>query len=175
MRLDAHALQPVMRVNQEPYKGVPHSVELMRRAARVGQAHPKVRAHALSVVRGVMPRDHLSEMAALYYDACRRIRYTRDPVNVELIQHPAVTLQQRAGDCDDVSVLLGACAMALGNEAQYVTVGFDPRASGDQRFTHVFLRVQAPDGSWLVLDPVAGPHSGTMLRRAAHYKTYPAS
>lgn len=87
------------QVVESPYHGVTDSLTAMDKMAREGQSHPQVRRYAEEVIRRVYPKDYLSELAALYYDVCRRIRYTRDPAEREYVQHPAVILQNRAADC----------------------------------------------------------------------------
>lgn len=157
-----------------PYRATAHTVEWMRVMGRAGEAHPEVRRYAVEVVRSVYPKAYASEIAAIYYDVCRRVRYTRDPVHIELVQHPAVTLAARSGDCDDGSVVLRAAIAAasaeaaVGGETQYVTAAFAP---GEH--THVFARVRDPrTGEWVVLDPVAGPHTADMLRKVRTFRAY---
>lgn len=159
------------QVVESPYHGVTDSLTAMDKMAREGQSHPQVRRYAEEVIRRVYPKDYLSELAALYYDVCRRIRYTRDPAEREYVQHPAVILQNRAADCDDQAVLLraalGALGLSVGNPIEFVTVGFDKNAPHGRRYTHVFLRAfDQKTGQWVVLDPVAGPNTGDMLRKA---------
>ena len=158
-----------------PYRGVPQTVEAMKVLAAKGQSHPKIRDHAVGVIRNIQPKDHLSEVAALYYDTLRRIRYTRDPEGAELLHHPAVLHDKRAGDCDDMAIYLGAAlgaaALSVGNPTEFVTAGFRSGARVN-RYTHVFLRAKVGD-QWLVLDPVAGPHSRQMLSRVTQYRRYP--
>lgn len=153
------------------YHGVVDSLGAMDKMARAGQTHPVVRRYAEEVIRKVYPKDYLSELAAIYYDVCRRIRYTRDPAEREYVQHPVVILQNRSADCDDQAVLmraaLGALGLSVGNPVEFVTVGFDKKAPPGRRFTHVFLRAfDAKSGQWVVLDPVAGPNTADMLKKA---------
>lgn len=159
------------RVVETPYHGVVDSITAMDKMARAGQAHPRVRRYAEEVIRQVYPKDYLSELAALYYDVCRRVRYTRDPAEREYVQHPAVVLQYRSADCDDQAVLLraalGALGLAVGNPIEFVTVGFEANAPPARRFTHVFVRAyDAKTGQWVVVDPVAGPNTRDMLQKA---------
>lgn len=159
------------RVVERPYHGVKDSLWAMDKMARAGQAHPAVRRYAEEVIRLVYPKDYLSELAALYYDVCRRVRYTRDPAEREYVQHPAVVLKYRSADCDDQAALLraalGALGLSVGNPIEFVTVGFNPKAPINSRYTHVFVRAfDAKTGQWVVLDPVAGPNTQDMLRKA---------
>jgi transglutaminase-like putative cysteine protease len=157
----------------QPYRGVEDSVDHMRKLARDGQTQAEVRRHAIDVVRQVEPKDYLSELAALYYDVCRRVRYTRDPYQREMLHHPLLILRNRAGDCDDQAILLGALSLSIGNPLQFVVVGFDPKAPPQARYTHVFVRaLDSKSGRWVVLDPVAGPNSPQMLEKVKVFKTY---
>ena len=183
------------RVQVQPYHGVGDTVRYMKQLAVSGQAHPVVRRAAIAAIRQVYPKDYTSELAAIYYDTCRSIRYTRDPAGREMLQHPAVTVQERAGDCDDHGILLnaliraartghpvdnvraltgfGARALAVGNDLQFVIAGFEKNAPMPRRYTHVFLRVYDNNtGRWLVLDPVAGPNTGSMIDRVKVYRGY---
>lgn len=157
-------------IAQVPYRGVEQTVEWMVRLAREGQTDPVLRRHAEEVIRKVHPKDYRSEVAAIYYDVCRRIRYTRDPAGAELVHHPVLTHANKAADCDDLAVylraLLGAYCQSVGNDCEFVTAGFVRNAPPQNRYTHVFLRVRGPQGEWLVLDPVAGPDTQQMIRRA---------
>jgi transglutaminase-like putative cysteine protease len=159
------------RVVETPYHGVKDSLSAMDKMARDGQSHPQVRRYAEEVIRQVYPKDYLSELAALYYDVCRRIRYTRDPAEREYVQHPAVILENRSADCDDQAVLLraalGALGLSIGNPVEFVTIGFDPKAPYGRRYTHVFVRAfDSKTGQWVVVDPVAGPNTPEMLKKA---------
>tara|TARA_Y100000004_G_C8943580_1_gene425232 strand:+ start:950 stop:1489 length:540 start_codon:yes stop_codon:yes gene_type:complete len=159
-----------------PYKGVVNTVDWMRKLAKKGQSDRQVRRHAIDAIREVQPKDHLSEVAALYYDTVRRIRYTRDPAEAEFVQHPAVTLRERSGDCDDMATLLvgllGTQALAVGAPTQFVVAGFNKNA-GLNKYTHVFMRFKDHQtGRWVVMDPVAGPESPTMIKKAVRWKAF---
>ena len=171
-RLDHNGGSTPFRVSQEPYQGIGRTVEVMRRLASEGQAHPKVRRWAEKAVQKVTPKDHLSEAAAVYYAACRQVRYTRDPANVEYLQHPSLVLDHRHADCDDLATLLAATLASIGNDMQFVTVAF----KSDGQYTHVFLQMRDPrSGRMVVLDPVAGPYSGEMLDKVKRHRTHWAS
>ncbi len=163
----------------ERYAGSPHSMAAMKQMARAGEVHPQIRRWSVSVVRGVTPKDYLSEVAALYYDVCRQVRYTKDPAHTELVNHPAVTLAQKAGDCDDQTDLiragmgalrgsqaaLGAGLGSVGHEVEFTAVGFRERGGPDP-YSHVFLRFRDPkSGEWAVVDPVAGPKTSQMIAK----------
>ena len=50
------------------------------------------------------------------------IEYRHDPAGHEMLQDPMVTLSERAGDCDDMTVLAGALLAAIGHECYAVGV-----------------------------------------------------
>ena len=165
------------KISNEPYRGVTHSVAAMDKMAREGQIHPIVRRYAEEVIRKVYPKDYLSELAALYYDACRRFRYTRDPAEREYVQHPVMILRNRSIDCDDFAVMLrsalGALGLSVGNQMEFVTAGFKVGAPEGSRYTHVFLRCfDNKSGRWVVLDPVAGPTTREMLSKVKVFKVF---
>lgn len=170
-------------VRTEPYRGAPHTVQTMYAATNAGRRDPQVRAVVEDVCKGLYAKDYLSEIAAIYYALCRGARYMRDPATVELIKDTPMFLKTRTGDCDDMGQSLKdltrssveAARMAgqisqAGNSADFTTVGFQPSAE-----THVFVTTPDPRGSGrrVVLDPVAGPTTATMLRRVRNSRRYP--
>ena len=64
---------------------------------------------------------------------------------------------QLEGDCDDVSTLFAAFALALGKSARFVAIRYTPTASG---FEHVFAEAY-DGGQWRILDATVPP--GTNL------------
>ena len=171
------------QISRTNYQGIPHSVGVMVQLAREGQTDPSVRRYAEQVVRRVTPKDYLSELAAIYYATAATVRYTRDPAQAEFLQHPAVVLRHRAGDCDDQAIFarsaigsvpgrFGALAQSVGTNVQFVTAGYDK--SQPSRHSHVFVRAYIPHlGKWVIMDPVAGPATRQMVRRCAGYRAYP--
>lgn len=92
---------------------------LVRDAIRDPQQ--QIRETALTVLRGV---DSFSAQArAIQAWVQQHIEYRRDPPDVELVQTPQVTLQLKAGDCDDQAVLTAALLQATGHPAQFIAVG----------------------------------------------------
>ena len=163
-----------MSINTRTYLGTQHTIKHMIELSKEGQVSPKIRQYAESVIREIQPKDYMSEIAALYYDTCRTIRYTRDPIGAEYIQHPELVLQNKAADCDDIALylnsLLRSVLMSVGNDTAYTTVSFDGRDH-----SHVFLTVvEERSGKRVVLDPVAGPKSKKMVSQVRgfhHYNT----
>ena len=66
----------------------------------------------------------------------KNIHYVPDP-NFELIQDPEETLRLRAGDCDDVAVLMASMYNALGLRTKFALVD----TNGDGRIDHIAVLV----------------------------------
>ena len=87
-------------------------------------AHPQAFTDIL-LDRGIRPKDYLGEVRALFEWVQRNVRYTKDPFHVELLHAPRRMLELRAGDCDDMSIVLGAMLEAVGHPVRLVLVGPD--------------------------------------------------
>ncbi len=161
-----------------PYGGVGHSIRAMLDAMRGprGASAPIVRFVAEEIVRYVSPKDYLSEMAAVRYWVNHRLPYLRDPATVEWLRDPVALLAdvQKYGiaraDCDEIAMLTAALWMALGNQADFATVGFS--SSGPA--THVLARAYLPKVNIpIVCDPVAGTREPSMLQKVRFFETFP--
>jgi hypothetical protein len=108
---------------------------------------PSILRLAKDIIRSVPAFDDFSEARALYDWVRQNIRFTKDPVNKETLYPPAELLKIRAGDCDDISMLLGTLLMAVGYPARLMTVA----ANGDE-FSHVYVEGQI-NGEWIPMDP----------------------
>jgi transglutaminase-like putative cysteine protease len=131
--------------------GTRATLALMRELGRRGAADPFVRDQALSILRsaGVHAHDFAGEIKALFEFVRDRIRFTRDPVDVETLQIPRRTLEVKAGDCDDKATLLVALLRAVGNPAElrYRVIG-----TSSPQFSHVYV-VARVSGQLLAMDP----------------------
>ena len=129
----------------------------MRDLVRQGSAHPGVIAAAHRVVRYVPERDDRATMQALLTNVRRRMRYTHDPLDVELVKAPWVSLagsetSAEPMDCDDASVMLASMLGAVGIPSQFVVVPTNAAKPGG--WSHVYVKARAEDGSWVPLDPI---------------------
>lgn len=124
----------------------------MRRLVDQAQADPQFVRFAVDLVRNVPQFDEYGEVKALFAWVQANIRYTKDPVAKEKLYPPTELLKIRAGDCDDISMLLAALGLSLGYPTHLVTVGADPEYPNE--FSHVYVEVEVPAGSgqWVALD-----------------------
>jgi transglutaminase-like putative cysteine protease len=88
--------------------------------AAVRDPSQQVRETALSIIGNAGFSD---QARRLQQWVNTNIRYINDPPTVELVQTPQYTLQQRAGDCDDQSVLLASMLDSIGHPARFIAVG----------------------------------------------------
>jgi transglutaminase-like putative cysteine protease len=77
------------------------------------------------------------------------IRDTKDPFRLEVLHSRRRMLELRAGDCDDVAILLGAMLEAIGHPVRLVLTGPDPLRP--RLFSHVYVEAHHR-GRWIPLD-----------------------
>jgi transglutaminase-like putative cysteine protease len=160
-----------MVVRKVPHHSVEQTVDNMRTLAWEGQTSPLVRKFAIETLRRVKPKDTISEVGSLYHACCREIHYLADPIGAEFLQHPEVTVNTAAGDCDDMSILLASTLLmsemlSVGVPCRYKLVGFR-----NMPLSHVFLEARI-DGRWIALDPVAGSATSRMLKDVTTSKIF---
>jgi Transglutaminase-like superfamily len=127
--------------------GVAQTIDQMRQLVDQALTDPSIKRLATDIVRGVPAFDDTAEAQALYNWVRSNIRFTKDAVNKEQLYPPSELLQIRAGDCDDISMLLATLLMAVGYPARLMTVA----ANGDD-FSHVYVEALI-DGQWIPIDP----------------------
>lgn len=132
--------------------GVEQTIALMRKLVDDALRDPSIVRLATDIVRSTPAFDDFAEANALYEWVRRNIRFTKDPVNKEKLYPPAELLKIRAGDCDDISMLLSTLLMAVGYPARLMTVA---TPSSPDQFSHVYVEAEIPAGSghWLAVDP----------------------
>jgi Transglutaminase-like superfamily len=132
--------------------GTKQTIGVMRRLVDQAVSDANFVRFAIDLVRGVLPYNDIGEASAVYEWVKRNIRYTKDPVTKEKLYPPQDLLKIRAGDCDDISMLLGALMIALGYPARLITISAN--GSAPDEFSHVYLEAEVPPGSgaWVPMD-----------------------
>lgn len=158
------------------FQGHPDTLRTMVRQAQGprGEQSLLVRRMTEEVIRRVQPKDYLGEILALRYWVTEKVRYTNDPLHVELVRDPEALVEEIdqhgvvTADCDESAELIATMALQLGRVAEYVVVGFGEPG----QYSHVFARVQEPrTGKWIVTDNVAGSDERGMLDRVTTFYT----
>ena len=165
------------------FRGAPTTLEAMVAAAQGprGEQSMLVRSVQEEVVSRVAAKDYLGEILAIRNWATEHVRYTNDPLHVELVKDPQRMCEEilsrgkgnifdpravAVGDCDDIAVLIGTMCLQIGRVCEYVAVGFGEKG----HYSHVFVRVKEPKSdTWIVCDPVAGTDEVAMLSRVKHH------
>lgn len=132
--------------------GTKQTIQLMRKLVDSAVSDQRFVRFAKEIVRGVLPYNDIGEASAVYEWVKRSIRYTKDPVTKETLYPPLELLKLRAGDCDDIAMLMGAIMIALGYPARLVTIAASPE--NPEEFSHVYLEAEVPPGSgqWVAMD-----------------------
>lgn len=157
------------------------TIQVMR--TKANEAKKTLRPFAESICKDLESGDYNSEIQALYHWVCANIRYAKDIHDVEYVKAPQRLLESKQGDCDDMACLLAALCMAMGNECQFLVVGFEDHTPSHV-FCQVAVRAQAPgnvsvDGGtggaqkqWVTVDPVACENTAQMHKRVRFVKPF---
>jgi transglutaminase-like putative cysteine protease len=147
------------------YAGTRKTVQQIMALIRSGAKDFYVRQIAIDILfaKAVNPKDYWGEIKALFEWVQRHIRYTKDPFRVEVLHSARRLLELRAGDCDDMTILLGAMLEAIGHPVRLVLTGPDP--GRPLLFTHIYLEAHY-QGRWIPLDATM-PHAMGWAPRTA--------
>jgi Transglutaminase-like superfamily len=121
------------------------------RLIRDGAGDFYVRQKAIDILmeRGVPAKDYLGEIDALFRWVQRHVRYTKDPFRIEVLHSARRMLELKAGDCDDMAIVLGALIKSVGHPVRIVLTGPDPLRP--DLFSHIYLEARHHD-QWIPLD-----------------------
>lgn len=133
------------------WRGTQKTIKHVQALIRAGAKDFYVRQRAIDILleKQVKPKDYLAEINALFEWVQQHIRYTKDTFQVEVLHSARRMLELRAGDCDDMTILLGAMLEAIGHPVRLVLSGPDPLKP--DLFTHIYLDV-FHKGRWIPLD-----------------------
>ena len=153
------------------WRGTQKTLEHIQALIRAGAKDFHVRQKAIDILleKHVKPKDYLGEIKALFEWVQQHVRYTKDTFQVEVLHSAKRMLELRAGDCDDMAILLGAMLEAIGHPVRLVIIGPDPLRH--DLFTHIYLEV-FHKGRWIPLDATM-PHPMGWAPRALVKKIIP--
>lgn len=141
------------------YPGTLKTVGHVANLVKEGAKDFGVRQKAIDILfeSGIQPKDYWGEIETLFEWVKRNVRYTRDIHRVELLHSARRMLELRAGDCDDMTILLAAMLKSIGHPVRLVLAGFNPKRK--KLFTHIYLEV-FHKGQWVALDPTVNRPMG---------------
>lgn len=109
--------------------GVRHTLQQMAALVRKYKTDSGIHQLARQLTQGLPPQN-ISGATMLYVAALQKfvrdqIRYVQDVEGVETLQTPIYTLQIRAGDCDDKSILLDTLLASIGLQTMFFAIGIN--------------------------------------------------
>lgn len=131
-------------------RGTAQSVARIRQQILRDRGNPNVRATAEHVLMAAdaAPRDYWAEAEALFEFVRARLRYTKDPIDVEqLTTAEGLLYDTRFADCDEFVILLGALLESVGRPVRLKVV----RASPRRPWAHIYLEVKI-GAEWIPAD-----------------------
>jgi transglutaminase-like putative cysteine protease len=144
---------PRIRVVRVPRgrRGTIASAGLIAKLIREGSRDFYVRQRAIEIFRaaGAPPKDRWAEVCSLFYWVRSNVRYTRDTFRLELLHTARRMLELRAGDCDDMTILLGAMLLSTGHPVRLTLTGFQRKRP--HSYSHIYPEVNVR-GKWIALD-----------------------
>lgn len=115
---------------------------------------PEVRELSISIVKnapdGILPDSPAWKVYSLLMYTAENIVYISDPHGIDQITSPPYTLQIKAGDCEDISLLLATMYESVGLDSALLWVDVD----GDTRLDHMGTIVYVPNEASEFLDEI---------------------
>lgn len=152
-----------MRARSVPVKNFDEVVGLIREQIDEGKQDPAIHRAVSGILSrkvgdgwAIEPKDHDAEVRAIFDYVRRNVRYQHDTHGIDTFRSPRRTLELRAGDCDDMTILIGSLAGAAGYPVKVKVV--DTSGGG---YDHVYPLVGVPPTKptrWVALDATE-PHA----------------
>ena len=137
----------------------PNTMEKMRQIILASIRNYQVRLWAEKLID--FAPDDFEKAEKIYNFIVNNCRYVQDPVGLELLKTPPVSLQaievggHPALDCDDATILIGSLIMSIGIPFALRAVSFN-----NDEFSHVYGLVYIKDRGWVATDFVVGKKGG---------------
>lgn len=127
--------------------GIKATLAAMSDYVREYKMNPRIRGMATELTMHLAQKNFTGEVRALFEFVRDEIRYLWDITDVETLQTPIATLDNRVGDCDDKATLLAALLESIGHKTRFVAAGFSLG-----QVEHVFVETKIGT-DWIPLDP----------------------
>lgn len=143
--------------------GTDQTVQIIANRVSASLRRPTVRLQALQILRAANASSFSENIAAraLHTWIRNNIRYVHDPIDVETVQDPDVTLQLQAGDCDDHAALMSAMLQSIGIKTRYSVIG------DGVTYLHIFPEAFI-NGQWTPADTTIPQAFGTEPQDKIH-------
>jgi len=136
----------------------PNTMEKMRQIILASIRNYQVRLWAERLIE--FAPDDFSKSENIFNFIVNHCRYIQDPVGLEMLKTPIVSLQMievggyPALDCDDATILIGSLVMSIGIPYALRAVAFD------DEYSHVYGLIYIKDRGWIAADFVIGKKGG---------------
>lgn len=129
---------------------------------------PNLRLFTIGVIKryGIVDKDRYLLATAIFKFIKSNIRFVDDPIGIETVQAPEITLQIGVGDCDDQSALMAAMALAVGIPVRFVVAGYTP-----DHMIHIFTELFI-EGQWMAADTCEKDRIGERIPKLRSEKIY---
>jgi len=144
--------------------GIDNRVKLMIEQVLDSRSEKKVYQILGSILKNIPERDWDAEVSAIFNWVRENIRYTRDPLNVELFRTPRAAISDGIGDCDDMAIMLAALLRAAGYVCRFRVIGLT-KGSYDHVYVVVGIPPEEPE-RWVPLDPSQPYKPGWEIERS---------
>jgi len=119
------------------------TIKFMKEVARLRSGHPLIRKFALNILQDyrVLSNRYVDEALAIGDYVKKRVRYVRDPDNIEYLQDPLDLIKQMQnseaqGDCDDMALLIASLLLSIGHQPSFGAVRY--RNDGGP-YNHIYV------------------------------------
>ncbi len=154
MHLSALPTVATLSMIPEGAAGIQATLKAMSGIVKMYKKNMSVRNQALTLIRGCQQKDFACEVRSLHAFVRDYVRYANDITDVETVQTPDITLQNRAGDCDDKSTLLASLLESIGHPTRFVAIGFEPGI-----YSHVYVETLIGQ-NWIPLETTEPVEAG---------------
>jgi hypothetical protein len=115
----------------------------MKKIARLRSGEPILRKLALNILLQyrVPSNFYVDEVLAIGDYVKRKVRYVKDPDNIEYLQDPKDLVQQiqmgtAQGDCDDMALLTATLLLTIGHQPFFRAVRYDSQYGN---YNHIYV------------------------------------
>jgi hypothetical protein len=119
------------------------TIKFMKETARVRANDPLIRKLALNILLDyqVASNYYIDESLAIGDFVKKKVRYVRDPIDVEYLQDPVDLVKQipngtAQGDCDDMALLTAALLLSIGHNPCFRAVRYNQNGGP---FNHIYV------------------------------------
>lgn len=159
---DMADIPPAMQVSSYEIssgeKGTKQTLEHMKRLVYEELKDKKygayIRGMAIKITGddGCKTKEFKCEARALFNWVRDEIRWIRDTRGIETLQYPHRTLAFKAGDCDDLSIILSALATSIGIPTRFRAIAANPGRKDSYSHVYVMMDPMGID-KWIAADP----------------------